>query len=343
MAETETKSPAAPDVEKALAEFKTKFEALRNEVANIIVGQREILDFTLIAMIAGGHVLLEGVPGLGKTMLVRSLASALHLKFQRIQFTPDLMPADVVGTNILTDDGQGSSKFQFSQGPIFCNLMLADEINRATPKTQSALLEAMQEKCVTIAGETRPLDRPFFVLATQNPLEMEGTYPLPEAQLDRFFFKLKVPYPSKAEFGEILLRTTERKFPEVKPIFEGSELTRLGEFARDVPMAPSIRERVVDLIMSTHPEVGHASADVKRYVRYGASPRAGQACVLAAKIHAVLAGRAHVSMEDVYAVALPVLRHRVMLNFEAQADGMDADKLISKLIDAESKSWAKAA
>ncbi|HSI85458.1 MAG: AAA family ATPase [Candidatus Methylacidiphilales bacterium] len=338
-----TTAGTAKDLDASLAQFKEKFEALRNEVANVIVGQREILDFTLIAMIAGGHVLLEGVPGLGKTMLVRSLASALHLRFQRIQFTPDLMPADVIGTNILVDEGHGHSKFQFSQGPLFCNLLLADEINRATPKTQSALLEAMQEKSVTVAGETRILERPFFVLATQNPLEMEGTYPLPEAQLDRFFFKLRVPYPSKAEFGEILLRTTERKSPTVNPIFDGKDLVALGEFARDVPMAPSIRERVVDLIMSTHPEVTHASADVRKYVRYGASPRAGQACVLAAKIHAVLARRAHVSMEDVYAVALPVLRHRVMLNFEAQADGMDTDKLISKIIETEGKNWAKAA
>ncbi|MEO8205984.1 MAG: MoxR family ATPase [Chthoniobacterales bacterium] len=331
------------ELHEKLKQFREKFDRLQNEVAKVIVGQKDVLEFTLIAMIAGGHVLLEGVPGLGKTMLVRSLASALHLHFQRIQFTPDLMPADVIGTNILVDDGHGHSQFQFAAGPIFCNLLLADEINRATPKTQSSLLEAMQERSVTTAGSTRPLERPFFVLATQNPLEMEGTYPLPEAQLDRFFFKLKVPYPSHEEFTEILVRTTERITAVVQPVFEGAELVALGDFARQVPIAPSIRKQVVDLVTSTHPETEHAPADVRKYVRYGASPRGGQACVLAAKIRAALNGRAHVSVEDVCAVALPVLRHRVMLNFEAQADGMDADRLITNLVQAARKKWESAA
>jgi MoxR-like ATPase len=323
-----------------LARFRERFQHLQAEVSKVIVGQSDILEFTLIAIIAGGHVLLEGVPGLGKTVMVKALASALELRFQRIQFTPDLMPADVIGTNILVDDGHGHSSFQFAQGPIFCNLLLADEINRATAKTQSALLEAMQERSVTVAGATRHLDQPFFVLATQNPLEMEGTYPLPEAQLDRFFFKLKVLYPNQEDFHEILVRTTERVHTQVGKVFDGAELVALGELARDVPIAPSIRKQVVELVMSTHPETAHASAEVKRYVRYGASPRGGQACVLAAKIRAALQGRAHVSMEDVCAVALPVLRHRVMLNFEAQADGMDTDKLLVDLVQAAQKRWA---
>ncbi len=329
----------APSLDDALGKFRERFQALKCEVQKVIVGQDEIIEQTLVAMIAGGHVLLEGVPGLGKTLLVRSLAGALHLNFQRVQFTPDLMPADLIGTRVFVEDGHGHSRFDFSPGPIFCNLLLGDEINRATPKTQSALLEAMQEKSVTVAGETRHLESPFFVLATQNPLEMEGTYPLPEAQLDRFFFKLKVRYPTSAEFERILDSTTQRKLPSVQPVFEGKDLVEMGALARDVPVAPSIRQSVVALVMGTHPETESATAEVKKYVRYGASPRAGQALILAAKIRAVLNGQFNVSHEDILASALPILRHRVMLNFEAQADGLDPDQLLSKIIEAQRAEW----
>lgn len=332
-------TPPSDELKSRLADFRARFALLQSEVQKAVIGQEEIIEKTLIAIVAGGHVLLEGVPGLGKTLLVRSLASAMKLTFQRIQFTPDLMPADLIGTKILVDDGHGHSRFEFSPGPIFCNLLLGDEINRATPKTQSALLEAMQEQSVTVGGETRHLKKPFFVLATQNPLEMEGTYPLPEAQLDRFFFKLQVCYPSAEAFDRILDLTTARSQPEVEQVFDGESLIKMGELARDVPVAPTVRQRVVNLVVATHPETDHAIEAVKRYVRYGASPRAGQACLLAAKIRAVLQGRFHVAGEDILAVALPVLRHRVMLSFEAQADGVTADALLAQVFAAEEKRW----
>ncbi len=334
-----SENPPTDELQTQLQEFRACFEQLKNEVRKVVIGQEEIIEKTVIAMVAGGHVLLEGVPGLGKTLLVRSLAGALRLSFQRIQFTPDLMPADLIGTKILVDDGHGHSRFEFAPGPVFCNLLLGDEINRATPKTQSALLEAMQEQSVTVGGETRHLKKPFFVLATQNPLEMEGTYPLPEAQLDRFFFKITVNYPSAEAFDRILDLTTARDLPSVEPVFDGSRLVEMGALARDVPVAPTIRQRVVRLIMATHPETEHAIDAVRRYVRYGASPRAGQACLLAAKIRAILQGRFHVAGEDILSVALPVLRHRVMLNFEAQADGVSSDALIEQIFEAEKKQW----
>jgi MoxR-like ATPase len=334
-----SENPPPDELQSRLQEFRACFEQLKTEVQKVIIGQEEIIEKTVIAMIAGGHVLLEGVPGLGKTLLVRSLAGALHLSFQRVQFTPDLMPADLIGTKILVDDGHGHSKFEFAPGPVFCNLLLGDEINRATPKTQSALLEAMQEQSVTVGGETRHLKKPFFVLATQNPLEMEGTYPLPEAQLDRFFFKITVNYPSAEAFDRILDVTTARDQPTVQPVFDGARLVEMGALARDVPVAPTIRQRVVRLIMATHPETEHAIDAVKRYVRYGASPRAGQACLLAAKIRAILQGRFHVAGEDILAVALPVLRHRVMTSFEAQADGVSTDTLLNQIFEAEKKQW----
>ena len=330
---------STPQLEPSLDLFRERFQRLKSEVQKVIIGQDEIIEYAVIAMIAGGHILLEGVPGLGKTLLVRSLAGALHLHFQRIQFTPDLMPADLIGTRIFVEDRTGHSRFDFSPGPIFCNLLLGDEINRATPKTQSALLEAMQEKSVTVAGETRQLEAPFFVLATQNPLEMEGTYPLPEAQLDRFFFKLKVNYPSANDFDRILDTTTQREQPSVTPVFEGKDLVAMGALARDVPIAPTLRQSVVSLVMKTHPETPQAPADVKKYVRYGASPRAGQALILAAKIRASLKGQLNVSHEDILASALPVLRHRVMLNFEAQADGLDSDVLLERILETERKEW----
>ncbi len=331
----------AVPLEEAAARFREQFARLKTEIQTVIVGQDEVIEHTLMAMIVGGHVLLEGVPGLGKTMLVRSIAGALRLKFQRIQFTPDLMPADLIGTKVMVDDGQGHPRFEFSPGPVFCHLLLGDEINRATPKTQSALLEAMQEGNVTIGGETHRLEAPFFVLATQNPLEMEGTYPLPEAQLDRFFFKLKVPYPTEAQFEQILDRTTDRALPALEPLFERETLLDMGRLAREVPVAPTLRTRAVQLIMATHPETAHAGAEVKRYVRYGASPRAGQAVILAAKIRALLDGRYHVATGDLLGSALPVLRHRVMLSFEAQADGIDADDLIGRVLTSRRDAWQK--
>ena len=330
---------APPSLEEAAARFRAQFARLKTEIQKVIVGQDDVIEHTLMAMIAGGHVLLEGVPGLGKTMLVRSIAGALKLKFQRIQFTPDLMPADLIGTKVMIDDGQGHPRFEFAPGPVFCHLLLGDEINRATPKTQSALLEAMQEGNVTVGGETHRLEAPFFVLATQNPLEMEGTYPLPEAQLDRFFFKLKVPYPSEGEFEQILDRTTDRALPALEAIFERETLLDMGRLAREVPVAPTLRTRAVQLVMATHPETPHASAEVKRYVRYGASPRAGQSLILAAKIRALLEGRYHVATEDLLRSALPVLRHRVMLSFEAQADGIDADELIGRVLAHRRDAW----
>jgi MoxR-like ATPase len=344
-----TTPPAAPApatqpidaIEHEAEAFRARFDLLKAEVQKLIVGQDAIVEHVITAMIAGGHVLLEGVPGLGKTMLVRSVADALTLNFQRIQFTPDLMPADLIGTNVLVDDGKGHPQFEFSKGPIFCNLLLGDEINRATPKTQSALLEAMQEKCVTVSGNTRRLEPPFFVLATQNPLEMEGTYPLPEAQLDRFFFKLIVPYPTVAEFETILDRTTERSSPRPQSVFSGQDLVAMGGFARGVPIAPTVRSRVVDIIMATHPEAAQAGADVKKYVRYGASPRAGQALILAAKIRAVREGRFHVATEDLLHFAESVLRHRVMLSFEAQADGVTVERLLADAFQQLRRQWEK--
>jgi MoxR-like ATPase len=333
----------ATEPTEQIAEFKESFEKLRSEIAEVIVGQDETVRHALMALVAGGHVLLEGVPGLGKTLLVKSIASALHLSFQRVQFTPDLMPSDLIGTTLLMDDGRGHHQFRFEQGPLFCNVLLGDEINRATPKTQSALLEAMQEGQVTVAGETRPLPKPFFVLATQNPLEMEGTYPLPEAQLDRFFFQLIVPFPTEAEFDTILERTTSGGSFDIAPQLDASQLLAMRAVAAQVPAAPTIRQRAVRLVMATHPDSPHATADVKRYVRYGASPRAGQAILSAAKITAALSGRLHVSSRDLLAVAHPVLRHRMMLNFEAQADGWTADRLLDGVAESCRVAWEREA
>ncbi len=333
---TEVASP-----ESRLASFQHRFTILQEAVQQVIVGQEDIVKHCLMAMVAGGHVLLEGVPGLGKTLLVKSIASALHLKFQRVQFTPDLMPSDLLGTTLLVEDGRGQHQFRFEPGPIFANVLLGDEINRATPKTQSALLEAMQEGHVTTGGATRPLHQPFFVLATQNPLEMEGTYPLPEAQMDRFFFQLLVPYPGEAEFARILELTTSGTKTEILPVMGGDELLEMRADAAAVPATESIRRRAVQLVMATHPESPHATSEVKRYVRYGASPRAGQACLAAAKISAALARRFHVASEDLVAVATPVLRHRMMLNFEAQADGLTADHILAGVLASCREAWAR--
>ena len=330
-------------LESRIATFQQRFTDLQSAIQTVVIGQEATVRLTLMAMVAGGHVLLEGVPGLGKTLLVKSIAAALHLRFQRVQFTPDLMPSDVLGTTILVDDGHGHQHFRFEPGPVFANVLLGDEINRATPKTQSALLEAMQEGHVTVGGETRPLLQPFFVLATQNPLEMEGTYPLPEAQMDRFFFQLLVPYPTEAEFSRILELTTAATKPEIQPVMHGQELLEMRALAASLPATPSIRERAVRLVMATHPDSPYATPEVKRYVRYGASPRAGQACLAAAKIAAALEGHFHVSSKDLLSVAHPVLRHRMMLNFEAQADGLDADRILDGVLAACRSAWDKEA
>ena len=316
----------------SVPDFRAAAHRIETEVGKVIVGQERILRDVMISLIAGGHVLLEGVPGLGKTMLVRTLGDALELQFSRIQFTPDLMPADITGTNILIEDQDGRRRFAFEQGPIFANLVLADEINRATPKTQSALLEAMQEQTVTVANVMHRLAAPFFVLATQNPLEMEGTYPLPEAQLDRFFFKLLVLYPDAGEMTEILRRTTADTRIAASKVADGPTIQAMGQLARQVPIASHVGNYVVRLVLGTHPESELAAPIVKRYVRYGASPRGAQAIVLAAKIRALIEGRLNVAFEDVRTVALPALRHRVILNFEAEAGGVTADNVVDQLL-----------
>ncbi|HLF27543.1 MAG TPA: MoxR family ATPase [Anaerolineae bacterium] len=314
----------------SVEEFRNHAAAIESEVGKVIVGQAEVVRLVLVSILAGGHVLLEGVPGLGKTMLIRTLAQALNLKFSRIQFTPDLMPADIVGTDILIDQ-DGRREFRFEPGPVFANLVLADEINRATPKTQSALLEAMQEHSVTVAQHTYRLDEPFFVLATQNPLEMEGTYPLPEAQLDRFFFKINVAFPSSTELVEILARTTGTDEPSAQTIVSGEDIVRMRDLARQVPIASHVSEYVARLIVATHPASPGAPPLVKQFVRYGSSPRGGQALILGAKIVALLAGRYNVAFEDVHAVAPAALRHRLLLNFDGLAEGVKTDGIIGEL------------
>jgi MoxR-like ATPase len=308
--------------------------AIEQEVARVIVGQESVVRGVVIALLAGGHVLLEGLPGLGKTMLVRTLAEALHLQYSRIQFTPDLMPADVSGTNILTEDGGGIRRFSFQPGPIFANLVLADEINRATPKTQSALLEAMQEQTVTVANAAHQLPRPFFVLATQNPIEMEGTYPLPEAELDRFFFKLNVSYPSREQLGEIVRRTTGGELAPVRRVADDETILEMQALARQVPIANHVADYAVRLVLATHPEADDAPEPARRFVRYGASPRAAQAIVLAAKIYALLGGRFNVAYDDVRRVSPPALRHRLILNFEAEAREVSPDTVIRAILQA---------
>ena len=303
----------------------------------MMVGQDELVEGVLVAFFAGGHVLMEGVPGLGKTMLVRTLADAVHLKFSRVQFTPDLMPADIIGTNLIVEDAEGRKTFQFQPGPVFANIVLADEINRATPKTQSALLEAMQEHHVTVGGVQHPLEEPFLVLATQNPLEMEGTYPLPEAQLDRFFFKLKVRFPSADELHTILDRTTAVDRPQIQKVLKDPEEMRvLRTVVRQVPLAREIQAHAIALVMGTHPDTEQAPALTKKYVRYGASPRAAQALILAGKIYALLDGRFHVARADLDRAALAALRHRIILNFEGEAEGATTDDIIAEVLRAES-------
>jgi len=320
------------EAERQAQRFRDLVAALKAEVGRVIVGMEEVVENTLIALLADGHVLLEGVPGLGKTLLVRTLADALDLKFSRIQFTPDLMPADITGTMVLWEKPSGEREFEFQRGPVFANIVLADEINRATPKTQSALLEAMQERSVTVSGTSRGLDRPFLVFATQNPIEMEGTYPLPEAQLDRFLFKIRVPFPSLRELHEIVNRTTGHEIPRPAVVGKKEEILSLGAVARQVPIAPHVQEFALRLVLATHPDNENAPDDIRRFVRYGSSPRGAQALIVAGKVRALMARRFNVAIEDIRAAALPALRHRVLLNFEGQAEGADPDDLIGEAL-----------
>jgi MoxR-like ATPase len=318
--------------EEQIQTFRDTYAAMRAEVGKVIVGHESIVDGTLIALLAGGHVLLEGVPGLGKTLLVRTLSQVLHLTFNRVQFTPDLMPADILGTNIVMEVPGGGREFRFQKGPIFAHLLLADEINRATPKTQSALLEAMQEHSVTAGGEIRRLEEPFFVLATQNPIDQEGTYPLPEAQLDRFFFKLLVTYPTAADLTEVLNRTTENRKVEVQTVVTRDQMIELQHLVRQVPVASHVKDYAVRLVMATHPKTETAAPITNQYLRFGSSPRGAQALLLGAKVRALAQGRFNASFEDIEAVVLPTLRHRCILNFEAEAEGITTDHVVAQIL-----------
>jgi MoxR-like ATPase len=323
-------------------EFVTAFDVLRAEVEKVIVGHREIINHVLVGMFAGGHVLLEGVPGLGKTLLVKTLSESLELSFARIQFTPDLMPADIIGTNIIVEDAEGRKHFQFQPGPIFAHVVLADEINRATPKTQSALLEGMQESSVTVGGASRPLPAPFFVLATQNPIEMEGTYPLPEAQLDRFLLKLRVRYPAIEELNAIIDRTTHARPVAVNRVMSGAKVLAFRELIREVPVAAHVRDFASAIVMASHPQAADSPEVSRRFVRYGASPRGAQALILGGKVRALSEGRYNVSIDDVKALAAPALRHRVILNFEGEAEGVDVDNLVGQIIESVEATTARA-
>jgi MoxR-like ATPase len=320
------------EAQQAAEHFVSTFHQIRDEIGKFIVGQAEIVEDVLIAILCGGHVLLEGVPGLGKTALVSTISQALHLKFQRIQFTPDLLPADIVGTQILVEH-DGHRRLDFQPGPVFCNALLADEINRATPKTQSALLETMQEKSVTVAGQTHLLTLPFFVLATQNPIEQDGTYPLPEAQLDRFFFKLLVHLPGHEEFSEILDRTGGTSLPKIDPVADGDTIMQMGHTVRQVPIDQEIQDHLIRLVRATHPDNERATAEVSKFVRYGASPRGAQALLAASRARALLRGRFHVARDDVNAMAKAALRHRLVLSFEGEAEGIRTDDIIKSVME----------
>ncbi len=318
--------------EARIQTFRQTWDALRAEIGKVMVGADPIVEGTLTAIFAGGHVLLEGVPGLGKTLLVRTLSEVLELSFNRVQFTPDLMPADILGTNMVMETPEGRRAFEFQRGPIFAHIVLADEINRATPKTQSAMLEAMQEKSVTAGGEIRKLAEPFFVLATQNPIDQEGTYPLPEAQLDRFFFKLIVGYPTAAELTEVITRTTEGVKPQVGKVLDGAALMDLQQLVREVPVASHVKDYAVRLVLATHPKTDTAAAVTNQFLRFGSSPRGAQCLILAGKVRALTQGRFNVSFEDIHAAAAAALRHRLILNFEAEAEGITTDHIITQIL-----------
>jgi len=319
-------------IEKRAQEFATRYQAVQEQLGRVIVGHKDIVHGVLTCLFVGGHCLLEGVPGLGKTLLVKTLAETLDLNFSRIQFTPDLMPADILGTNMVVETDQGGREFQFQKGPIFTQICLADEINRATPKTQSAMLETMQEKKVSIVGKVFPMEPPFFVMATQNPLEQEGTYPLPEAQLDRFFFKLVVGYSSREDLAEIIDRTTRGVTIKRDKVMDGAEIVKWQQLIREVIVAPHVQDYIVRLTLATHPEGPFATASTNKYLRWGSSPRGAQTVTLAAKVRALLGGRYNVSFDDVRRVLLPAMRHRVILNFEAEAEGIDPDQVLTDIV-----------
>jgi MoxR-like ATPase len=326
---------ATEEIERRIERARRSYDELRAEMARVIVGHDELIEHVFIALLCGGHCLLEGVPGLGKTLMVRSLGELLSLSFSRIQFTPDLMPADITGTNMLTDDPSGRKVFEFQRGPVFANIVLADEINRATPKTQSALLEAMQEQSVTVGGKVHRLESPFMVLATQNPIEMEGTYPLPEAQVDRFFFKLLLQFPKREELARIADLTTAAPPGPLREVLDGPQILEIRQWVREVPLAEVVKDYAVRLVLSTHPERNRengAAGLAQRFVLYGSSPRGLQSLILAAKARALLSGRPNVSFDDIRSLLLPSLRHRLILNLEADAEGVQAEKILSEIV-----------
>ena len=319
-------------IEKEIGQFHKQYEAVQQEMGRVVVGNREVIGSILSCLLTRGHVLLEGIPGLGKTLIVQTLADVMNLKFNRIQFTPDLMPGDLIGTNVLRETETGEKYLDFQQGPIFCNLMLADEVNRATPKSQSALLEAMQEKSVSVGNITHKLEEPFFVMATQNPIELEGTYPLPEAQMDRFLFKLKIEYPNIDEMHQIMDRTTQVGEAQAQPVLEHGEVMQMRETVLSVPIAKPVQDYAIRLTLATHPNSTHAHALTNKYARFGASPRGTQALVLGGKMLALLNDRVHVSCEDIRGVVMPALRHRILLNFEGEAEHVDTDDILKEII-----------
>jgi MoxR-like ATPase len=319
-------------IEQEISHFHERYDAVQREMSRVIVGNKDIISGIMTCLLTRGHVLLEGIPGLGKTKIVHTLADVLNLKFNRIQFTPDLMPGDIIGTNVVRETELGEKYLDFQPGPIFCNLMLADEVNRATPKSQSALLEAMQEKSVSVGNVTHKLEEPFFVMATQNPIELEGTYPLPEAQMDRFLFKLKIVYPSSEEMHEIMDRTTQVEEPVAASVLEQGEVLEMRKTVLSVPIAKPIQDYAIRLTLATHPNAPQSHALTNKYVRFGASPRGTQALVLGGKVQALLHDRAHVSCEDIRAVYFHAMRHRILLNFEGEAEHIDPDDILTEIV-----------